>query len=54
MNTELARFVAGRSNHPTLRRAAADTDGLSAQVGIVALLYGCKKGIHVDMNNFAD
>ncbi len=47
-----ARFIACRRHHAPLSRAA-DGDGPAAQGGIVALLDGGEKGVHVDMNDLA-
>ena len=51
-NSELACLVAGGGyNAPFF--APADGNGFAAQRGIVALLHGSVKGIHVDVYDFA-
>ncbi|MBB4587927.1 hypothetical protein GGE50_003831 [Rhizobium leguminosarum] len=52
MDAELASLVACRSNDATGFRPA-DGDGPIAKIGIIALLDGGVKGIHVDMNDLA-
>jgi hypothetical protein len=52
MDAEAARFIARRRNYAACPRAA-DGDRLAAQRGIVALLDGREKRIHIDMENAA-
>ena len=53
MYAETPRFIAGSGNHATTIRRAADHDGFAAQGGVVALLDRGKKGIHINMDDFA-
>src|SRR5205807_6519117 len=47
----LTRLVAGRADHPALRRRRPDNDWLAAQGWIVALLDRGVERIHVQMEN---
>ena len=52
MNPIGAGFVACRGDDPA-RSVISDGDRTAPVFGAVALLYGCVKGIHVDMDNLA-
>lgn len=52
MNTELSGFIAGGSNHVTYT-ATPYGNGFTAELRIVKLLDGCKKSIHVDMDDLS-
>jgi hypothetical protein len=52
MNTELSRLIACGCDDASVA-PSADDQWLSTQRRIVALLDGCVKRIHVDMQNFS-
>jgi hypothetical protein len=52
MNTELSCFIAGSSNNVT-DAAAPYRNRLTTELRIVKLLDGCKKSIHVDMDDLS-
>ena len=53
MNTKLPCLIAAGSHHATAVGFAAHNNRVAAQLRLVSLLDGSKKGIHVDMDNLA-
>jgi hypothetical protein len=54
VNAKTAGLIAtGRHDAPAAR-IAADDDGLTAELGMVPLLHGGEKGIHVHMDDLAE
>ena len=51
LNAEYAGFVAGGGNDATLIGAAADNNGLAAEVGTIKEFNGDEKGVHVDVED---
>ncbi|MHB8210441.1 MAG: hypothetical protein ACYDDP_03765 [Acidithiobacillus sp.] len=54
MNAKTASLIAASCDDAPAGGIAADNDGLTAQFGLVALLHGCKKCIHVYMGDLAE
>src|SRR2546423_12716846 len=53
MNSELARFVRRRGDHPTLVALSAYNHRLTFQTGIEKFFHGDEECVHVDMENGA-
>ena len=53
MDAILPSLVTTGSDYAARKGAATDDNRLIAVVRVVTLLHGGKKGIHVDMDNFA-
>ena len=51
MNPEGTRLVRGRRHHAALARRRPDDYRLSAEVGMIELLDGSEKRVHVDMQD---
>jgi hypothetical protein len=53
MDTKASRLIAAGRHDAPAGGIAADDDGLTSQLGMVPLLHGGEKGIHVHMDDLA-
>ena len=53
VNAKAAGLIAAGRHDAPAGRIAADDDGLPPEFGVVPLLHGGKKGVHVHMDDLA-